>query len=42
MFFGFIGIVYEVIGNWVWISGEIKEYKDILKEMGCKWVFKKK
>ena len=28
---GLTGIVYEVIGNWVWISGETKEHKDILK-----------
>ncbi|WP_435112490.1 molecular chaperone DnaJ, partial [Enterobacter hormaechei] len=39
---GLTGIVYEVIGNWVWISGETKEHKDILKEMGCKWASKKK
>ncbi|MCF1650664.1 molecular chaperone DnaJ, partial [Klebsiella pneumoniae] len=32
----------EVIVNWVWISGETKEHKDILKEMGCKWASKKK
>ncbi len=37
---GLTGIVYEVIGNWVWISGETKEHKDILKEMGCKWASK--
>ncbi|HGA5515551.1 TPA: DnaJ domain-containing protein [Salmonella enterica subsp. enterica serovar Wangata] len=39
---GLTGIVYEVIGNWVWISGETKEHKDVLKEMGCKWASKKK
>lgn len=39
---GLVGIVYEVIGNWVWISGDTREYKDALKEMGCKWAPKKK
>lgn len=39
---GLVGIVYEVIGNWVWISGETKEHKDTLKEIGCKWAAKKK
>ncbi|MEQ5394086.1 DnaJ domain-containing protein [Proteus sp. fly-1013] len=36
------GIVYEVIGNWIWISGKTKEHKDTLKEIGCKWATKKK
>ncbi|MEG7664976.1 J domain-containing protein [Hafnia paralvei] len=36
------GVIYEVIGNWVWISGETREHKDVLKEMGCKWASKKK
>ncbi|EQB98979.1 J domain-containing protein [Photorhabdus temperata] len=39
---GLSGVVYEVIGNWVWISGETREHKDELKEMGCKWAAKKK
>lgn len=39
---GLMGIVYEVIGNWVWISGETKEHKEILKKIGCKWAIKKK
>lgn len=38
---GLMGIIYEVIGNWVWISGETKEHKDTLKEIGCKWAAKK-
>lgn len=36
------GIIFEVLGNWVWISGETKEHKEALKEMGCKWAMKKK
>ncbi|EBZ6776868.1 molecular chaperone DnaJ [Salmonella enterica subsp. enterica serovar Mbandaka] len=36
------GIVFEVIGNWVWISGDTKTHKDVLKVMGCKWASQKK
>ncbi|TNV16114.1 molecular chaperone DnaJ [Buttiauxella sp. B2] len=36
------GIVFEVIGNWVWISGETIVHKDVLKEIKCKWAPKKK
>ncbi|MFZ4210579.1 J domain-containing protein [Pantoea endophytica] len=36
------GIVFEVIGNWVWISGNTKEHKDKLNELSCKWAPKKK
>lgn len=36
------GLVFEVIGNWVWISGETKQHKDSLKALGCKWASKKK
>lgn len=36
------GITFEVIGNWIWISGETKEHKEQLKEIKCKWAPKKK
>lgn len=36
------GVIYEVIGNWVWISGDTREHKETLKEVGCKWAAKKK
>jgi hypothetical protein len=39
---GLSGVIYEVIGNWVWISGDTREHKETLKEMGCKWAAKKK
>lgn len=39
---GLMGVVYEVIGNWVWISGDTKDHKETLKDAGCKWAFKKK
>lgn len=34
---GLSGLVFEVIGNWVWISGETITHKETLKEIGCKW-----
>ncbi len=36
------GVIFEVIGNLVWISGETREHKKALKELGCKWAAKKK
>jgi len=39
---GLNGVIFEVIGNWIWISGETKAHKDSLKELGCKWASKKK
>lgn len=27
----------ELCGSWLWISGNSKEVKDQLKELGCKW-----
>ncbi|KAB1469130.1 DnaJ domain-containing protein [Cronobacter sakazakii] len=36
------GVLYEVIGNWVWISGDTKTHKDALKALNCKWASKKK
>ncbi|MHA4875134.1 hypothetical protein, partial [Enterococcus faecium] len=30
------GIVFEVVGNWVWITGDTINHKDALKEVGCK------
>lgn len=31
------GLDIEVCGNWIWISGETKQHKDALKNLGCKW-----
>lgn len=36
------GLVVEVCGSWVWISGNSKEHKETLKEAGFKWAPKKK
>lgn len=32
----------EIIGNWIWISGNTKYYKDILKSLSFKWIHNKK
>ncbi|MBQ3512556.1 MAG: J domain-containing protein [Lachnospiraceae bacterium] len=34
-------IVIEVIGNWIWISGNTYQYKEQLKEFGFKYAPKK-
>lgn len=31
------GVEFEIIGNWVWVGGNTKENKEILKENGFKW-----
>ncbi|MFQ1831808.1 DnaJ domain-containing protein [Aeromonas veronii] len=36
------GIVFEVIGNWVWIDGETKANRAALRDIGCFWAYKKK
>jgi curved DNA-binding protein CbpA len=35
-------IIIEVVGNWIWLSGETKSIKDKLKELNFKWASKKK
>jgi len=41
------GIVIELIGVWLWVSGETKQHRTILKEAGfwfapkkCMWYFR--
>lgn len=36
------GVTYELIGSWLWVSGETKKYKEEIKEMGGRWAPKKK
>ena len=36
------GVIFEVMGNWIWISGDTKKHKDAIKALGCKWASKKK
>lgn len=35
--FSIDGIEIELCGSWLWISGNTREYKEQLKEWGCKW-----
>ena len=35
-------IIIEVVGSWIWLSGETKNIKEILKELNFKWASKKK
>jgi len=35
------GVIFEVTGNWIWITGETKPHKDQIKALGCKWSPKK-
>jgi DnaJ-class molecular chaperone len=35
------GIKIEIIGSWIWITGNTKEYKDIFKTLKLKWSSKK-
>ena len=37
----FENITIELVGSWVWVSGDTKEIKDKLKELGFKWASKK-
>jgi hypothetical protein len=36
-----MGITIEVVGSWIWISGETKAIKEILKANGFVWAKKK-
>lgn len=38
----FDGIVIEIIGAWLWISGNTYNYKKELKEIGFRWASQKK
>ncbi len=35
-------ITIEVVGSWIWLSGETKIIKDKLKDLNFKWASKKK
>jgi len=37
-----VGVDVEVCGNWVWLTGETKQHKEIIKKAGFKWASKKK
>lgn len=38
----FENITIELIGSWIWVSGDTKEIKEKLKELGFKWASRKK
>ncbi|RXI37282.1 hypothetical protein CRU99_12120 [Malaciobacter mytili] len=38
----FENITIELIGSWIWISGDTKAIKEQLKKIGFKWATKKK
>jgi hypothetical protein len=35
-------IVIEVVGSWIWLTGDTKAIKEVLKELKFKWASKKK
>ncbi len=35
-------LIIEVVGSWIWLSGETKPIKEKLKDLGFKWASKKK
>lgn len=37
----FFDIEIEIIGKWIWLSGNTKQYKEELKKIGFKWASKK-
>ncbi len=39
---GLPGLMVEICGSWVWITGNTKEHKGALKKAGFKWASKKK
>lgn len=36
------GITVELVGSWVWVSGNTFPHKDVLKAMGFQWAAKKR
>ena len=35
------GVTVELVGSWIWITGDTKVHKDILKSLGCRYSPKK-
>ena len=36
-----LNLKIEVCGSWIWVSGNTKEFKEILKKVGFRWASKK-
>lgn len=39
---GLSGLVIEICGSWVWVTGETRRHKDALKDARFQWASKKK
>jgi curved DNA-binding protein CbpA len=39
---GLDGVVVELVGTWIWVSGNTFQHKEIFKMLGFKWGSKKK
>jgi hypothetical protein len=37
-----VGLDIEICGSWVWVGGDTRTHKDVLKEQGFKWANQKK
>lgn len=35
------GVEVEICGSWIWVSGDTRQHKDTLKNLGFKWAYKK-
>ena len=40
--FGLSGLIIEICGAWLWITGDTREHKNRLKQAGFKWAPKKR
>ena len=36
------GVEVEICGSWIWVNGDTREHKEVLKQLGFKWAYKKK
>lgn len=36
-----LGLTIEICGSWIWVSGDTRPHKEVLKEAGFKWAPKK-
>lgn len=36
------GLEVEIFGSWIWVSGNTREHKEVLKQLGFKFAYKKK
>lgn len=36
-----LGLTIEICGSWIWVSGDTKPYRDVLKGAGYRWAPKK-